>query len=192
MLSVRVGLAVVAEIFEGEMTQLVGPRGKHSPERQAYRHGQESRQLTLGGRRVEIQKPRARTKAGEEVELASYRLFSSRDPLTQAARDRMLAGLSSSRYLAGLEPLGRWRQKPSHTRLSRASFVASTARKLHEVMGRELCGMDLLAIFIDGIETAEHTIVAALGVESEGGKPRWGCGRAVLRTRLSASPCSTT
>ena len=72
MLSVRVGLAVVAEIFEGEMTQLVGPRGKHSPERQAYRHGQESRQLTLGGRRVEIQKPRARTKVGEEVELASY------------------------------------------------------------------------------------------------------------------------
>src|SRR5215471_9387252 len=71
-LSVRVGLAVVAEIFEEEMTQRVGPRGKHSPERRAYRHGQESRQLTLGGRRVEIQKPRARTKVGEEVELASY------------------------------------------------------------------------------------------------------------------------
>ena len=120
VLSVRVGLAVVAEIFEGEMTQLVGPRGKHSPERQAYRHGQESRQLTLGGRRVEIQKPRARTKAGEEVELASYRLFSSRDPLTQAARDRMLAGLSSSRYLAGLEPIGPVEAKAvSHSTISR-------------------------------------------------------------------------
>ena len=67
-LSVRVGLAVVGEIFEEELNQLVGPRGKHSPERQAYRHGQERRQLTLGGRRVEIQKPRARTKAGAEVE----------------------------------------------------------------------------------------------------------------------------
>src|SRR5215813_1462908 len=102
-LSVRIGLAVVAEVFEEEMAQLVGPRGKHSPERQAYRHGQESRQLTLGGRRIEIQKPRARTKAGEEVELESYQLFSSRDPLTQAALDRMLAGLSSRRYRAGLE-----------------------------------------------------------------------------------------
>ncbi len=30
-LSIGVGLAVVGEIFEEEMSQLVGPRGKHSP-----------------------------------------------------------------------------------------------------------------------------------------------------------------
>jgi len=58
-LSIGLGLAVVDEIFEEELTQLVGPRGKHSQERQAYRHGRERRQLTLGGRRVEVQKPRA-------------------------------------------------------------------------------------------------------------------------------------
>ena len=169
-LSVRVGLAVVAEIFEEEMTQRVGPRGKHSPERRAYRHGQESRQLTLGGRRVEIQKPRARTKAGEELELESYRLFSSRDPLTQAALDRMLAGLSSRRYRAGLEPIGPVEAKAvSRSTISRR-FVAGTALKLHELMGRDLHGLDLLAIFIDGIETAEHTILAVLGVDSEGRK----------------------
>jgi putative transposase len=40
-LSVGVGLAVVGEIFEEEMMQLVGPRGKHDPQRKAYRHGQE-------------------------------------------------------------------------------------------------------------------------------------------------------
>jgi len=59
-LSVGLGLAVVAEIFEDELTQLVGPRGKHSRERQAYRHGQERRQLTLGGRRVEVRKATGR------------------------------------------------------------------------------------------------------------------------------------
>jgi hypothetical protein len=53
-LSVGVGLAVVGEIFEEEVAQGVGPRGKHNPERQAYRHGQEPRQLTLGGRRVDV------------------------------------------------------------------------------------------------------------------------------------------
>lgn len=46
---VGVGLAVVGEIFEEEITQLVGPRGKHSSERQAFRPGQARRQLTLGG-----------------------------------------------------------------------------------------------------------------------------------------------
>lgn len=62
-----------------KITQAVGPRSKHSREREAYRHGHERRQLTLGGRRVEVSKPRARSKAGEEVELESYRLFASRD-----------------------------------------------------------------------------------------------------------------
>jgi len=57
-LSVGVGLAVVHELFEAEVTRLAGPKGKHDPERQAYRHGQESRQVTLGGRRVQVDKPR--------------------------------------------------------------------------------------------------------------------------------------
>jgi len=57
-LSVGVGLAVVGEIFEEELAQVVGPRGKHDPGRRAYRHGRERRQLTLGGRRVEVAKPR--------------------------------------------------------------------------------------------------------------------------------------
>src|SRR5262249_58403611 len=38
---VGVGLSVVHEIFEEEITQLVGPRGSHDPQRRGYRHGQE-------------------------------------------------------------------------------------------------------------------------------------------------------
>lgn len=110
-LSIGVGVAVVGEIFEEEIGQVVGPRGKHDPERQAYRHGRERRQLTLGGRRVEVAKPRGRTRAGEEVELDSYRFFASRDLLTEAALVRMLAGLSTRRYRAGLEPIGKLEPK---------------------------------------------------------------------------------
>lgn len=102
---------MVGEIFEEEIGQVVRPRGKHDPERQAYRHGRERRQLTLGGRRVKVAKPRARTKAGEEVELDSYCLFASRDLLTEAALVRMLAGLSTRRYRAGLEPIGKLEPK---------------------------------------------------------------------------------
>ena len=166
---VGVGLSVVAEIFEEEITQLVGPRGKHDRERKGYRHGQEERQLTLGGRRVEVHKPRARTKAGGEVELESFRFFAGRDLLTQAALDRMLARLSTRRYGAGLEPVGVEPKATTRSSISRR-FVAGTTRKLRELMGRDLSGLDLLAIFIDGIETAEHTIVVALGVDADGHK----------------------
>jgi len=169
-LSVGVGLAVVGEIFEEEIGQVVGPRGKHDPERRAYRHGRERRQLTLGGRRVGVEKPRARTKAGEEVELESYRFFSSRDLLTEAALVRMLAGLSTRHYRAGLEPMGKLEAKATGRSAISRRFVTGTSRKLAELMGRDLKALDLLAIFIDGIETAEHTIVAALGVDAQGKK----------------------
>ena len=47
-LSVGVGLAVVQELFAAEVTRLAGPKGKHDPDRRAYRHGQEDRQVTRG------------------------------------------------------------------------------------------------------------------------------------------------
>src|SRR5262252_10847509 len=65
-LSVGVGLAVVQEIFDAEVTRLAGPKGKHDPDRRAYRHGQEACQVTLGGRRVQVSKPRVRSVAHEE------------------------------------------------------------------------------------------------------------------------------
>jgi len=169
-LSVGVGLAVVDEIMQAEVTQRVGPKGRHNPARTANRHGEEPRQLTLGGRRIVVSKPRVRTTAGEEVELRSYRTFASRNLLTEAALARMLAGLSSRRYAAGLEPIG---ELPT-TGTARSSvsrrFVEGTHRKLAELVGRDLSELDLVALFIDGIELGDHCCLVALGVDSQGKK----------------------
>jgi len=51
-LSVGVGLGVVHELMEAEVTEVVGPKGKHNPDRVAKRHGHEDGSMTLGGRRV--------------------------------------------------------------------------------------------------------------------------------------------
>lgn len=169
-LSVGVGLAVVHELFEAEVTRLAGPKGKHDPERRAYRHGQESRQVSLGGRRVQVDKPRVRSVDNEEVELRTFHAFAGRDLLSTAALERMLAGLSTRRYPAGLEPMGD--VEPLATSKSAISrrFVQGTEQKLAELFGRDLSQLDLLAIFIDGMLIAEHCIVVALGVDAEGRK----------------------
>lgn len=169
-LSVGVGLAVVAEIFDAEVTELVGPRGRHDRMRPAYRHGEEPRHLTLGGRRVQVMKPRARTKRGEEVELQSYRLFTSRDLLTNAALDRVLNGLGTRRYRRGLEPVGDLPALATGKSSISRRFVVGTARKLNELMNRDLSQLDLPVLFLDGIETDEHTIVVALGIDAQGFK----------------------
>ncbi|MCA1699582.1 MAG: hypothetical protein LC790_12065 [Actinobacteria bacterium] len=60
-LSVGVGLGVVHELMELEVTEVVGPKGKHDPDRTARRHGHENGSMTLGGRRVPVRRPRVRT-----------------------------------------------------------------------------------------------------------------------------------
>lgn len=49
-------------------------------------------------------------------------------------------------------------------------FIAGTAAKLAQLRARDLSPLGLLAVFIDGIEIAGHTIVVALGVDATGGK----------------------
>jgi putative transposase len=38
-LSVGVGLGVLHELMEAELDEVIGPRGKHNPDRTAVRHG---------------------------------------------------------------------------------------------------------------------------------------------------------
>ena len=77
------GLAVMQTILEAEVTEIAGPKGKHNPERVAVRHGAEKGSVTLGGRRVSVTRPRARTTDGHEVPLNSYAHFAVEDMLTQ-------------------------------------------------------------------------------------------------------------
>ena len=63
-LSVGVGLGVLAELLEEEVVEVVGAKGKHDPDRVAVRHGHESGEVTLGGRRVAVERPRVRSADG--------------------------------------------------------------------------------------------------------------------------------
>ena len=106
-LSVGVGLSVVHELMEAEVEEVVGPKGRHNSARTAKRHGHERGSMTLGGRRVEVSRPRIRS-AGDERELpvATYECFAGRDPLTVVVVNRMLAGVSTRKYAGVGEPVG--------------------------------------------------------------------------------------
>src|SRR4051794_12962433 len=106
-LSVGVGLGVLHELLEAEVGEVVGAKGKRLRERAAVRHSHESGEVTLGGPRVPISRPRARTADGEqEVELGTYAHFAARDRLTDVMLERMLAGVSTRRYGRTAEPVG--------------------------------------------------------------------------------------
>src|SRR3954453_14173316 len=64
-LSVGVGLGVLHELMEAEVDEVVGRKGWHLPDRTAVRHGREDGKVTLGGRRVPVSWPRARSADGK-------------------------------------------------------------------------------------------------------------------------------
>jgi putative transposase len=106
-LAVGAGLQVTQTLMEESVTALAGPKGKHNPDRAAVRHGHEHGSVTLGGRRVPVQRPPVRAADGSgELPVAAYELFSGAEILGRLALERMLGGLSTRRYPVGLEPVG--------------------------------------------------------------------------------------
>jgi transposase-like protein len=173
-LAVGTGLGVLDSLLEADVDRLVGPKGRHQPDRVAVRHGTQPGRVTLGGRRVRVDRPRVRRADGTaELSLPTWQAFAGTELLDQLALERMLAKLSTRRYRVGLEPVGsRADQASSGTSKSAVSrrFVAATERALAELLAQDLSGLDLVALLVDGVRVAEHTCVVALGITIDGTK----------------------
>jgi putative transposase len=173
-LSVGVGLSVVHELMEAEVTGIVGRKGKHDRDRAAKRHGHERGSMTLGGRRVEVSRPRIRTADDEhELPVETYEYFADRDPLTVVVMNRMLAGVSTRKYAAVGEPVGEEVERESRsTSKSTVSelFIERTRTALEELMSRRLADVRLAVMMLDGMEIADRTHVVALGITTDGVK----------------------
>jgi len=173
-LAVGTGLGVLGSLLDADVERLVGPKGRHQPGRSAVRHGSQPGKVTLGGRRVRVDRPRVRRADGTaELPLPTWQAFASTELLDQLALERMLAKLSTRRYRHGLEPVGS-QVEHAATGTSRSAvsrrFVAATEHALAQLLAADLSGLDLVALMLDGIRVAEHTCVVALGITIDGTK----------------------
>jgi transposase-like protein len=173
-LAVGAGLQVLQTLMEESVTALAGPKGRHDSDRAAVRHGHEQGSVTLGGRRVPVQRPRVRATDGSgELPVAAYQLCSQTEVLGRLALERMLGGLSTRRYPVGLEPVGtQVEQAATGTSKSAISrrFVAMTQVALAELLSADLSTLDLVCLMVDGVHFGEHTCVVALGIAIDGTK----------------------
>ena len=129
-LSVGVGLGVLAEMLEAEVAEVVGAKHARIPDRTAVRHGREAGEVTLGGRRVAVERPRVRSADGErEVALATYAHFADRDPLTRVVLEQMLAGVSCRGSRARASRSAKRSSTPSGRSPSRRSAASSSGAR---------------------------------------------------------------
>jgi putative transposase len=169
-----VGLAVMGEMMTAEMTAKVGgPKHAKLAQRQGNWHGSAPGSAVLGGRRVPVERPRGRTVAGDEIELAAYAAFSNDDLLSQVVMERMLAGVATRRHARVNEPVGDDLDAQA-TSTSRSSvsrrFKAATDAQLDELMSRDLSELDLAALMLDGVHFADACCVVALAIGADGTK----------------------
>jgi len=173
-LSIGVGLGVLNELMAEEVDDVVGPEGRHDVERAAVRHGSEAGSVTLGARRVPVQRPRVRAADGSgEVKLATYAHFADRDPLTKVVLEQMLAGVSTRRFSRTREPVGQdvvdAERSASKSAVSR-EFVGRTGEHLRALMSRSLADVRLAVLMLDGIDLKGRCCVVCLGVTTDGVK----------------------
>ena len=170
-LVMNAGFGVLGALLEEDRAQLCGARHARGEERRAYRHGYDEGSLVLGGRRVKVRKPRARSLEGEEMTLPHWEAFKGTDPLGERALEQVLCGVTTRKYERSLETLPD-ELAASGTSKSSVSrrFVARTSQQVGKYLSRPLDEIDLPAIVIDGTQMAKHLLVIAIGIDTDGHK----------------------
>ena len=167
-LSVQVGLEVLRQMLAVDVTALAGAKGRHNPDRSAYRHGTETTRVVMGGQKVSVKRPRVRSKEGSELQLPTLSVFQNEDPLNRVLLQRLLCGVSTRKYSRTLDESLEDAACVSKSEASRR-FAAAMEARMDEFFKRRIEG-SFPAMMIDGLELGKMTIIAAMGIDSEGRK----------------------
>ena len=165
------GQQVLSAMMEQDREDLCGPRWKRDPDRSAGRGGTTHSEVTLGGRRIAIKRPRVRSKEGQEVELPSFAFAADRDPLDHHALNAVACGISSRKYARSLDPLPEEIEDRSTSKSSVSRrYVAMTTKQMTSWLTTPLGDRHFPIIMIDGIHMGDHLVLIALGIDFEGKK----------------------
>jgi len=170
-LCVAAGREVLTAMMERERETLCGPKWIPNAQRRAVRSGTMKSQVTLGGRRIEMKRLRARSAEGKELRLPSFEFATGRDPLDARTLEAIAIGVSSRKYARSLDPLpeGETEWSVARSSVSRR-FVAMSSRMLTRWLSLPLDSLDIRVVILDGIFFRDHCVLTALGVASDGAK----------------------
>lgn len=166
-----VGMEALHVLLGWDVEELAGKKGEHREGRTHYRWGRTGGELSFGGRRVQVERPRVRSVGGDEAPLPSFEAFQREDPLPERVINQILVGVSTRGYESSLErPLERVKSRGASKSAASRHLVAETRSKLSSYLCRRLEEIDLLAMMVDGIEIAGRTVVVSLGITRDGTK----------------------
>ena len=169
------GIATLVSMMEEDAVRLCGPRYGRDDGTSGHRWGRTKGKLGFHGGKVEVERPRARTRDGGEMALPSWETAMTEDLLGKWALNLMLINVSTRKFGRAVRlPEGDVSASEgagvSKSAVSRR-FVALSAERMKEWMASDLSERDLLVIQIDGIRIEEDLmLLAAVGIDGDGVK----------------------
>ena len=185
------GRATVEAVLQMSAEKVAGPKeqGRRDADRELYWHGVQAGRVALKERQLRVTKPRLRKKrprGGEsgEVEIPAYTALQADRPLADRMLELVLNGVSTRKYETVLPALAD-QAGISKSEVSRETIEAGT-RVLQELAERDLSELDVLVIYVDGIQFGKYHVLAAVGVDASGRKHVLGlCGGASENTTVT-------
>lgn len=134
-------------------------------------HGRQGGVVSLAERKLRIEKPRLRKKGkgtGGEVAIPAYEAMIMNSRIGWRILDILMKGISTRSYEkilpAMAETVG-----VSKSQVSR-EFIAASAEQFKALCERRFDDIDILVVYIDGIQFGDCHVIVAVGVDSGGYK----------------------
>jgi transposase-like protein len=166
------GRAAIQAVLQLSATQAAG-----GPQQQGKRragdvvfYGRQPGQVFLSDRKLEVERPRLRSKGpgNHEVEVPAYAAMQNPTPMGARMLDVLLHGVSTRNYKAVIPEMAET-AGVSRSAVSRAAIEASEA-EVEALLSRRFDELKLLVFYIDGLVFGDYTMIGAVGVDVEGNK----------------------
>jgi transposase-like protein len=165
----RAAIEAVLQLSANHVAGGPAQQGKRRPGEVVF-HGRQPGQVMLSDRKLEVQRPRLRSKGrgAHEVEVPAYAAMRNREQLGARMLDILMRGVSTRNYKEVIPQMAET-AGVSKSAVSRQIVEASEA-EVEALLNRRFDELKLLVIYIDGLIFGEYTMIGAVGVDVEGNK----------------------
>lgn len=161
------GRATIEAVLQLSAEQVAGPRTPGQRRTGVLWHGRQAGRVCLKERKLGVTKPRLREKGGGEMAIPAYDVMQE-NGMSQRMLDVLMRGLSTRQYAEVLPEMASTCGVSKSTVSREAAEAGEEA--LRELLERRLEEIDLLVIYIDGMQFGEHHVISAVGVDPAGHK----------------------
>jgi len=161
------GRATIEAVLQLSAAQVAGPRTPGQRRSGLLWHGRQAGRVCLKERKLGVTKPRLREKEGGEVAIPAYEAMQE-NGMSQRMLDVLMRGISTRQYAEVLPEMASTCGVSKSTVSREAAEAGEQA--LQELLERRFEGIDVLVIYIDGMQFGSHHVISAVGVERSGHK----------------------